>query len=350
MTDVTQTAPQTATPPSRIDWIDYVKGVTIILVAQMHISLGTMESMGVSHMWMVDIVEFARPFRVPLFFMIAGLFVSRSLQWNRAKFIDAKLFHFVYFYFLWAAIQLTVKIGLSGYGNHAFSLNDILLLPIEPISTLWFIHALAIFFMVTRLLKNVPPIILMSAAVILYASPVHTGWGAIDEFADRYVFFVAGYVGAQYFFNLAEFARENALRVFAGSIGAFAMVYFFVEAGIATKPLFGLLAAFGGGAATIALLSVAANHGRLKWLAYIGQRSLYVYLAFFLPGAVVRIGLAKTGFIENADLIALSATIVAVAAPLIGFKLIEKTPLAFLFVRPDMFRMNQEPNLLPAKA
>lgn len=350
MTDMTNTAPQTATAPSRIDWIDYVKGVTIILVAQMHISLGTMESMGVSHMWMVDIVEFARPFRVPLFFMIAGLFVSRSLQWNRAKFVDAKLFHFVYFYFLWAAIQLAVKIGFAGYGNHAFSMNDILLLPIEPISTLWFIHALAIFFMVTRMLKNVPPIILMSGAVILYASPIDTGWGAVDEFAGRYVFFVAGYLGAQYFFNLAEFARENALRVVAGSIGAFAMVYFFVEAGIATKPLFGLLAAFAGGAAIIALLSVAADRGRLRWLAYVGQRSLYVYLAFFLPGAVVRIGLAKTGIIENADLVALTATIVAVAAPLIGFKLIEKTPLSFLFVRPEMFRLSQEPRLMPIKA
>lgn len=350
MTAMTHTAPQNASAPSRIDWIDYVKGVTIILVAQMHISLGTMESMGVTHMWMVDIVEFARPFRVPLFFMIAGLFVSRSLKWDLTKFIDAKLVHFVYFYFLWAAIQLVVKMGFGGYGNHAFDMTDILLLPVEPVSTLWFIHALAIFFMVTRLLKNVPPIILMSSAVILYAAPIQTGWGAVDEFAGRYVFFVAGYLGAQYFFDLADYARENALRVFVGSIAAFVMVYFFVEAGIATRPLFGLLAAFGGGAATISLLSVAADRGRLKWLAYIGQRSLYVYLAFFLPGAVVRIGLAKTGIIENADIIALTATIVAVATPLIGFKLIEKTPLAFLFVRPQMFRLNQGPKLKPASA
>ncbi|MBL4863718.1 MAG: acyltransferase family protein [Rhodobiaceae bacterium] len=339
---MSQTISQNATVPSRIDWIDYVKGLTIILVAQMHITLGTQEALGASHMWLVDLVEFARPFRVPLFFMVAGLFVSRSMKWDLTKFADAKFVHFAYFYFLWSAIQIAMKLAFAGYGNHAIDMTDILLLPIEPFSTLWFIHALAIFFMVTRVLKNLPPVLLVGAAAILYAAPIHTGWGAVDEFASRYIFFLAGYFGATQFFNLAEAARNNALRAVAGSLSAFAMVYFFVDAGIVTKPLFGLLAAFGGAAATIALLSLAADRGQLKWLAYVGQRSLYVYLAFFLPGAVMRIGLIKTGFIENADLIALIATVVAVAAPLIGFKLIEKTPLAFVFVRPAFFHLDRQ--------
>lgn len=338
---MSQAPSQNTTIPTRIDWIDYVKGVTIILVAQMHITLGTQEALGAGHMWLADLVEFARPFRVPLFFMVAGLFVSRSMKWDFSKFADAKLIHFAYFYFLWSAIQFAMKFAFAGYGNHAVEMADILLLPIEPFSTLWFIHALAIFFMVTRALKNVPPILLAGAAVILYAAPIHTGWGAVDEFASRYVFFLAGYLGAAHFFSLAEAARKNALRAIAGAIGAFAMIYFFVDAGIVTQPLFGLLAAFGGAAATISLLSLAADRGKLKWLAYVGQRSLYVYLAFFLPGAVMRIGLIKTGVVENADLIALIATIVAVVAPLIGFKLIEKTPLAFFFVRPAFFRLKR---------
>lgn len=336
---------------SRIDWIDYVKGVTIILVAQMHITLGTQISLGAEHMWLRDFLEFARPFRVPLFFIIAGLFVSKSLKWDLTKFIDRKLVHFAYFYFLWAAIQVGFKFALSGYGNHEIGMMDVLLLPVEPFSTLWFIHALAIFFMVTRLLKNVPPMILFGGALLLFAAPIDTGWGAIDEFANRYIFFVSGYLGATYFFQLAEAARHNALRAICGAIAAYAMVFLFVEAELATKPLFALMAAFGGAAATIALMSLAAERGYFKWLAYIGERSLYVYLAFFLPGAATRILLAKSGMIENADLIALTATIVAVAAPLIGFKIVEKTPLKAFFIRPAAFRLNEDRKpLAPAVA
>jgi len=345
-----QNTAQNAASAPRVEWIDYVKGLTIILVVQMHITLATQANLGGGHMWLADLVEFARPFRVPLFFMIAGLFVSKSMKWDLPKFIDRKLVHFAYFYFVWAAIQFALKFGLAGQSGHAIGLQDILLLPIEPFSTLWFIHALAIFFMITRALKNAPPLFLIGSALILYVAPIHTGWGAVDEFASRYIFFVAGYLGAQHFFTLAELARENVLRAVAGSIGAFVMVFIFVQAGIVTKPLFGLMAAFGGAAATIALLSIAADYGRLKWLAYIGERSLYVYLAFFVPGAAVRILMTNTGIIENGDVIALTATVIAVVTPLIGFKLIEKTPLSFLFVRPALFRLKEEARLTPANA
>ncbi|MEQ9520763.1 MAG: acyltransferase family protein [Parvibaculum sp.] len=329
----------------RVEWIDYVKGLTIIMVAQMHITLGTMEMTGATHMWLADFVEFARPFRVPLFFIIAGLFVSRSLKWDFSRYVDAKFIHFAYFYAIWSLIQFAVKFAFAGYGNHAIELTDILLLPLEPFSTLWFIHALALFFMVTRLFKDVPPIFLFGGAIIFYAAPIHTGWTTIDEFASRYIFFLAGWHGSKFFFDVAAFARENVTRVIAGSTAAFAMVLFFVEAGIADKPLFGLLAAFGGSIATIALLSVAADRGYLGWLAYVGKRSLYVYLAFFLPGAVVRLGLMKTGFIENADAIAAIATIIAVASPLIAALIIERTPLAFLFTRPKAFHLRQATEL-----
>ncbi|MBO6542676.1 MAG: acyltransferase family protein [Alphaproteobacteria bacterium] len=329
----------------RIEWIDYVKGLTIIMVAQMHITLGTQEMTGATHMWLADFVEFARPFRVPLFFIIAGLFVSRSLKWDLTRYVDAKLVHFAYFYAIWSVIQFAVKFAFASYGNHAVSFTDILLLPVEPFSTLWFIHALALFFMVTRLFKNVPPIFLFGGAIILYAAPVHTGWTTLDEFASRYIFFLAGWHGSKFFFDVAAFARDNVTRVFAGSLAAFAMVYFFVAAGIAEKPLFGLLAAFAGAIATIALLSVAADRGKLKWLSYVGKRSLFVYLAFFLPGAVTRIALVKTGVIENADAIAAIATSVAVISPLVGAILIARTPLAFLFTRPKSCHLRQKPQL-----
>jgi uncharacterized membrane protein YcfT len=343
-------ASQNATSGPRVEWIDYVKGLTIILVAQMHITLATQANLGGGHMWLADLVEFARPFRVPLFFMIAGLFVSRSLKWDLPKFIDRKLVHFAYFYFLWAAIQFALKFALAGQSDHDIGFQDILLLPVEPFSTLWFIHALAIFFMVTRALKNLSPLLLIAGALILYVAPIHTGWGAVDEFADRYIFFIAGYLGAQHFFTLADLTRENALRALAGSIGAFSMVWIFVQVDLADIPLFGLLAAFGGAAATISLLSIAADRGQLKWLAYIGERSIYVYLAFFIPGAAVRILLTKTDYIQNGDVIALTATIIAVISPLIGFKLIEKTPLAFLFIRPNAFKIKDRTQLSAAPA
>src|SRR5690349_13325427 len=60
---------------ARIDWIDYAKGICIIMVVMMHSVLGVELAAGQTG-FMHFLVAFAKPFRMPDFFLISGLFLS----------------------------------------------------------------------------------------------------------------------------------------------------------------------------------------------------------------------------------------------------------------------------------
>ena len=101
------TAPVLPTP-GRIDWVDYAKGFCIIMVVMMHSTLGVEAEAG-REGFMHDLVAFAKPFRMPDFFLISGLFLSRVIDRDWRTYLDRKVVHFVYFYLLWTAIQFAVK-------------------------------------------------------------------------------------------------------------------------------------------------------------------------------------------------------------------------------------------------
>src|SRR5882672_9697879 len=84
----------------RVDWVDYAKGFCIVLVVMMHSTLGVEAAVG-REGWLHHLVAFAKPFRMPDFFLISGLFLARV--------IDREVVHFAYFYLLWVTIQLIVK-------------------------------------------------------------------------------------------------------------------------------------------------------------------------------------------------------------------------------------------------
>ena len=54
-------------------------------------------------------VAFARPFRMPDFFLISGLFLARVIDRDWRDYLDKKVIHFAYFYVLWVTIQFGFK-------------------------------------------------------------------------------------------------------------------------------------------------------------------------------------------------------------------------------------------------
>ena len=93
---------------SRVDWVDYAKGICIVMVVMMHSTLGVELAAG-REGFMHYVVEFARPFRMPDFFMISGLFLSRVIDRDWRTYTDRKVVHFAYFYVLWVTIQFIIK-------------------------------------------------------------------------------------------------------------------------------------------------------------------------------------------------------------------------------------------------
>ncbi len=149
----------------RIDWVDYSKGICIILVVMMHSVLGYGEMVH-STGWMHAVVEFARPFRMPDFFLISGLFLSRSLFGDGRSYFDRKIVHFAYFYLLWLAVQ-TVAFEASVLMHDPVAFVQIFLKAlIIPNGSLWFVHMLAVFYALTWALRHVSKKVVFGAAAL----------------------------------------------------------------------------------------------------------------------------------------------------------------------------------------
>src|SRR5437762_6019748 len=91
----------------RVGWVDYAKGICIVMVVMMHSTLGTEVAVG-REGFMHVVVEFARPFRMPDFFLISGLFLGRVVDRDWRTYLDRKVVHFAYFYLLWVTIQFII--------------------------------------------------------------------------------------------------------------------------------------------------------------------------------------------------------------------------------------------------
>ncbi|HWG05095.1 MAG TPA: acyltransferase family protein, partial [Beijerinckiaceae bacterium] len=98
---------------NRVLWVDYGKGWCIVLVVMMHATLGVGLSIGETG-WLHEIVAFAKPFRMPDFFVISGLFLGRIIDQPWRVFADKRVVHFVYFYALWFLVSLVLKSGQLG--------------------------------------------------------------------------------------------------------------------------------------------------------------------------------------------------------------------------------------------
>ncbi|BCP53411.1 acyltransferase [Kaistia sp. 32K] len=326
---------------ARIEWVDYAKGFCIVMVVMMHSTLGVEKAAG-AESWLGYLVAFAKPFRMPDFFLISGLFLSRVIDRDWRSYADKKIVHFAYFYVLWLVIQFLFKApGMAAEQGVGGALHEFLLAFIEPFGTLWFIYLLPIFFAVTKLLRGVPSWIVLILAAALEIAPVHTGWVIPDEFAARFVYFYAGYVFAPQIFRLAAFVIARPALAAAGLVAWVVVNGLVVFNDYSELPFIGLALGVLGACAVVAFSALLSKADLMAPLRYCGEHSIAIYLAFFLPMAATRAVLLKTGLIPDLGTVALIVTAVGVITPLLLEWLVRGTRFRFLFVRPGWARIDR---------
>jgi len=349
-------APQDA---ARLAWVDVAKGLCIVLVVMMHSTLGTGEVLGgegVLH----DVVAFAKPFRIPDFFLLSGLFLGRVIDRDWRLFADRRLVHFAYFYGLWVLIQSSLKssaivAGTGGAGDALAALGfHFALALVEPYSTLWFIYLLSLFSVATKLLhRRVPPMLLLAGAALLQILPHHGLPTLAEEFCDRYVYFLGGWLFAGRIVAFADWVRGRVGTALAGLAlwAAIDAVFAFTPTGLAAYPTWASLPIVSlalGCLGAMAIVAVAALLTRADGpvtaaLRACGRRSIVIYLAFFLPMALTRTLIARYAGDIDVGLASGLVTVVAVTTPLVFERAIRGSALGFLFVRPAAFHIAPAP-------
>ena len=327
----------TAPHNDRVDWVDYSKGICIVMVVMMHSVLGVEAAAGQTG-FMHYVVEFARPFRMPDFFMISGLFLARVIDRDWRTYLDRKVMHFAYFYVLWVTIQFGFKAPAFAAETGWPSVARLYLVSfIDPFGTLWFIYLLPVFFVTIKLTRRVPPILMWSIAAALEMSHLNTGWMVPDEFAARFVYIYSGYLFADQVFALSRKARTVPL-VTVGTLLIWAIADgSLVHFGYADLPGISLALGLVGAGAIMMTGTLLAQMHWLDFLRYFGQHSIVIYLSFFLPMAASRTILLKTGIMHDIGWISLIVTIIGVVGSILMWWACRNTRLGFLYERPDAF-------------
>lgn len=340
----------------RVDWVDTAKGLCIIFVVMVHAALGV-EVAADEQGWMHHVVSWARPFRMPDFFMISGLFLTLTIDKPWRRYLDRKVVHFAYFYVLWLTIQFAFKApGMAMEDGAGAAVGNYLMAYVQPFGTLWFIYILPIFFVFTRLVRGLPVWLVLGWAAVLEILPIHTGWMTFDEFCARYVYFYAGYVLARHIFRFADLVRAKPALALCG-LAVWAVIdgiLVFTPApaslawtvahevgvaggigGMAELPVFSLVLGFMGACAVISVGTLLTRLPWMAWLTWLGAHSIVVYLGFFLPMAASRAILLKLGIIEDIGTVGLIVTAIGVTGPVVLYLLIQWTGYGkWLFERP----------------
>ena len=326
----------------RVDWVDVAKGICIVMVVMMHSTLGVEKAAGAEG-FMHYAVSFARPFRMPDFFMISGLFLALVIDRDWRLYLDRKVVHFAYFYLLWLVIQGAFKWpGLALEEGAGAVVHQFLLSLIDPFGTLWFIYLLPIFFVFAKLVRRVPWPLVLGFAALLESLHVETGWMVPDEFCARLFYVMLGWYAAPAIFTIADWARDHRGLTLLG-LAVWALVNgAAVFGGVATLPGISLALGTAGALAIVSVAALIAGSAGAEPLRYAGERSIVVYLAFFLPMAATRAVLLKTGVIQDIGWISLIVTAVGVVAPLALHWIVMRTGWGtFLFVRPRAFHIDR---------
>jgi uncharacterized membrane protein YcfT len=331
--------PQSASS-TRIDWVDYAKGICIILVVMMHSTLGVERAAG-EVSWLNGFIEWARPFRMPDFFLISGLFLASRINQPWRSYLDSKVLHFAYFYVLWMTIQFATKShGVFQSEGLVATFQAYFIGFLEPFGTLWFIYLLAIFFVAAKALRSVPPVVVFAAAALLEMAPIETGSLLVDEFASRFVYFFAGYWLSADVFAFAAMIGRKPVPAIIASLVIWALANdAVIGGGWQGLPVVSLILGFMGAAAVVSFGVLLSKTRIAAPIRYCGENTIVIYLAFFLFMAGSRAVLLKTALVPDLALVSLLVTAAGMTGPLLLIWMVRGNRASFLFRRPNWARL-----------
>jgi uncharacterized membrane protein YcfT len=326
----------------RIDWVDIAKGICIILVVMFHATLGVEKTIGETTS-LNAFVEWARPFRMPDFFLISGLFLAQRIDRPWRNYLDTKVVHFAYFYLLWVHILLAFKAPVIVAESGVSGLVETYLWSyLDPFSSLWFIYLLAVYFAVAKLFKPVPKAAVLAAGALLHILWPHTGNFLADEFANRFVFFYAGYALSPF---VLKFASDVGRMAPAAPLGALSMWAVLNAAAVASgwsvTPVADLAVSFAGILAVVTVSVLLARSGRAGVIQYCGRNSIAIYLAFTLFMGPARAVLLKVLPALPGEAVALCSTAAGILGALLLDHMVRGTRANFLFSRPNSMKLPQ---------
>ena len=303
---------------NRLAWIDYARGIAIILVLYRHVFEGIKQAgidvtrwMGLEH---ANIIFFS--FRMPLFFIVSGVFMAGSLNkrgvggfiLNKAKLI-------LYPYVLWASIQITLQLVFSKFVNGGREPSDYLYILYAPreIEQFWYLYALfnvTVLYALIKVKLGLKPIHQFALGAVMYYL---SSWLVRNEYSTYFIYDILHYY---VFFAIGELIsdtirKKETIAILSSWKTLLILLPFFcvsqyyfltanINSGLArysyvedNQPILYALISLTGCGFVICLCHLLQRLEVGKWLRIVGYHSLYIYVMHVIIIAATRVFLTR---------------------------------------------------------
>lgn len=314
-------------PGTRQVWIDFARGIGVILVVFGHVLGGLLPPHlfpeGPLATWMAYTLY---TFHMPLFFFLAGLNVQHSLQRGTRPFLAGKAWTIAYPYVLWSLIQGGVIMLISGSANVPVHPADLAAIWYRPMAQFWFLYSLMICHLLVVLLPNRAIMIGVAIAGLIgfMLLPVRPDLALTMHHLPLYV---AGLYGTRAVMAWHPQARSGwlllaALTVaFAAAVAIGGRLSGFDANGAASLP-----ACILGITGTVVLCKLL-NQTRHRWLATVGVMSMTIYVLHIMAGAGMRIAMLTLHVPAIPWLYLLAGTAAGVILPMAAHVILQRLNL-----------------------
>jgi len=264
----------TSSSSPRITYIDSAKGLCVIMIVVLH-TLST-EDLFNNLLFVL---------RMPLFFFCSGLFCVGAMKLNWSRFFSTKVAPVLWLYVVWSMVVYFSTFAIWAFiqGQQIDLIRPLTIFWL-PAQTLWFLYALAITYVLTKVVIRLPVIVGVLFAVFAYSFSMHQA----DLMNVSFPYKVARFFP---FFYLAYLLKDIS-PVYINSLSRywalwltlfFSMTYLAFEYSYLEVGPIGLLLGLLG---IFAVLCLFSEFDQTKWvrlLAWVGKRSIFIFVIHRIP-------------------------------------------------------------------
>lgn len=275
-------------PKNRIQWMDFTRGICMLLVIFVHCSVAVKDEAG---LYFSDSItafnEFMDPFRMPLLMFLSGMLLNLSLKKPFNDYISGK-FNLIFWPFLVWSMAVYAAEG-------RLTLEYILKTPISAPSVMWYLWFLFAFYLVSFALDRTKISVALCAIFCILLSAILPSALRIDRFAYLYSFFLMGHI-ASCRMSLSDTPTWIGLTgALAAATGGFISAKF---GSIKYDPVY-IWAPIGLIFLVLWLSRFYSNNPSMRMIEWIGRNSIVFYCTHFPAILISCWAFARTGWFSN---------------------------------------------------
>jgi fucose 4-O-acetylase-like acetyltransferase len=339
---------------NRYPWIDYARGITILLVVYRHVfeGLGNVSGGTDSYTGLKYFNIFFFSFRMPLFFIVSGIFFGGSLgRKGIGDYIGNRFQTIFYPLLIWGSIQVTLQLLFAGYVSANREPMDYLNLVIDPrkIEQFWYLNALffvSVLYAIVRQYLKVKPWQQLLLGIAFYAISgychVHQiNIGFLIDVLFFYLFFAVGDLLADLVLNTKNHKVLTSWKTTLIALPVFILIqHYFTYLNLAHKddyyvqyqqPALFAITALAGGAFVIQVSFLLQQLNVMRFLRVIGYHSLYIYVMHLMITSASRAVLVKLFHFENVPALMIISITIGIILPIILYNVAERLGAWWLF-------------------